>query len=421
MLAANLVTFTKPMLGRFFILTSLGLIAGLIPHRASAQPLALDEAGAVHRALARVDLAERNEAELTAATGRTRASAAYLNPTLSYLREQTYGPYGTGEDYLSIAQTVDLGNRFGLRRRAGKQREQAVRHQAEARALEIVTDARHRFYTSLYGAQREQVLLEWRAQLDDALRVVSLREQHGDAALYDRRRLERERVMVEGLIEREHIHNEANKGLLGAMLGLSPEQARRLALQGPLLPDSSQPDADSAHPAEQALAAHQRAAHGDALAARRLKVPDLRIEGGWKGVALQSGGRTDGFLLSGTLQVPLWDHGKGQQQLATGEAHGLHAQQQALALTLRGDRDAYRNAANAFRELAVAQRARTSALSTDLRRMAHAGYQGGELSILELLDAYRGALEDELAVLELEHAARTATIEWQRARGEAPR
>jgi cobalt-zinc-cadmium efflux system outer membrane protein len=421
MLLGRLTIFKKPMIGRLFIVAAAAALTSAPAGSARAQTLVVDEREAVQRALARDDVLERNEAERAIAAGRTRATAAYLNPTLSYLREQTYGPYGTGEDYLSVAQTVDLGNRFGLRRRAGKQREEAARLQAKIRALEIATETRHRFYTLLYGTRREHVLNQWRAQLDDALRVVSLREQHGDAALYDRRRLERERVMVEGLIEREQIRNDTNRRLLGVSVGLAAQEAGRLEIRGELLPEPSSAGAESAHPAEQALTAQQRAARGDEVAARRLKVPDLRIEGGWKGLALQSGGRTDGFLLSGTLQVPLWDHGQGQQQVAAGEARSLHAQEQTLARTLRGDRDAYRHATDAFRALAVSQRAKTSALAADLRRMAHAGYQGGELSILELLDAYRGALEDELTVLEIEHAARTASVEWLRARGEAPR
>lgn len=36
------------------------------------------------------------------------------------------------------------------------------------------------------------------------------------------------------------------------------------------------------------------------------------------------------------------------------------------------------------------------------------------MTLLELLDAYRGAEEDELAALDLEHAARRARVELDR-------
>jgi cobalt-zinc-cadmium efflux system outer membrane protein len=408
----------KPTYARFFT----GLVLLVASHAAAqSSPRAIDEATTIARALARADVLERSRAELSAARARTSQSGAYPNPTISYLREQTFGAAGTGEDYVSAAQTIDLGNRYGLRRRAGEQREEAARLRTGARDIEIAAEARHRFYALVHGSLREHALTHWRNQLNDALKVISLREQHGDAALYDRRRLERERVMVDGLVERERIQNDTQRRLLGTTLGLSPNDAAQLEPRGQLLPILPDTKSAAQHPAQRALEADAGAARGDEVAARRLRVPDLRIEGGWKGVALQSGGRTDGFLVSGTLQLPFWDRGQGARGLAAADVQAVHAQQAALALTLRGDVDAYRGAAFAFRELAIAQRTKTAELSADLRRMAQAGYQSGELSVLELLDGYRGALEDELAVLGMEHAAREAAIEWQRARGEAPR
>ncbi len=55
------------------------------------------------------------------------------------------------------------------------------------------------------------------------------------------------------------------------------------------------------------------------------------------------------------------------------------------------------------------------AASADLVRIATAGYQGGEMTLLELLDAYRGAGDDELTALDLDQAARRARVELDRA------
>ena len=49
--------------------------------------------------------------------------------------------------------------------------------------------------------------------------------------------------------------------------------------------------------------------------------------------------------------------------------------------------------------------------------IADAAYRGGELGILELLDAFRGAVDDELQGLELALLARRARIELERAAG----
>ncbi len=45
------------------------------------------------------------------------------------------------------------------------------------------------------------------------------------------------------------------------------------------------------------------------------------------------------------------------------------------------------------------------------------GYRGGELGVLELLDAYRGAEEDEERALDLEFQARRARIELELSSG----
>ena len=63
----------------------------------------------------------------------------------------------------------------------------------------------------------------------------------------------------------------------------------------------------------------------------------------------------------------------------------------------------YRQRSTDFREAAVGP-------AQELIEITEAYYRAGEVGILELLDAYRGALEAELKALELEHRARSASI-----------
>jgi cobalt-zinc-cadmium efflux system outer membrane protein len=58
-----------------------------------------------------------------------------------------------------------------------------------------------------------------------------------------------------------------------------------------------------------------------------------------------------------------------------------------------------------------------STISADLLRMTSRGYEAGELTLLELLDAYRGAQEDEATAIDMELAARRARIELDRLTG----
>jgi len=79
---------------------------------------------------------------------------------------------------------------------------------------------------------------------------------------------------------------------------------------------------------------------------------------------------------------------------AEGDLRGLHRQVERLT-----------TAANDYRTNAVVG-------SSELLRIAEAAYQGGESTLLELLDAYRGALEAEITALNLEWKAREARIEY---------
>ena len=52
-----------------------------------------------------------------------------------------------------------------------------------------------------------------------------------------------------------------------------------------------------------------------------------------------------------------------------------------------------------------------------LIEIAEVAYRGGELGVLELLDAYRGAYEAELQALEMASSARQARVELNRMTG----
>jgi len=69
--------------------------------------------------------------------------------------------------------------------------------------------------------------------------------------------------------------------------------------------------------------------------------------------------------------------------------------------------------------IAAAERYRREAVlpSSDLVRIAKSAYRAGESTVLELLDAYKGALEAELTALDLEWKAREALIELDQLTG----
>lgn len=411
----------KPTIVRCFVPALLTfLLAANAKAQAVRTPTPLTERDVVMRALQRAALTDAIEGDVAIEEGRGRAASAYLNPQLSYMREQTFGTFGTAEDYLSLAQTIDLGNRRGLHGEAGEARARAARQEGDASRLTVAADARQRFYEVLYRQDRVAALEGWVARIEQALAIVTRREQRGDAATYDRRRLERERAVAMGRLETERAALERAvarlQALLGTDIGASRVTGTRLPVGDPEALATLLASTDS-RPDLLALDLRIEAGLLDRTAASRWWVPDLRLEGGWKGVDLGRQGRTDGFLLGASLSIPLWDHSSGLARIAQGEARAARGRRALLESELDGELGGARSEAVRLRRAAAEFREQTSAASGDLVRIASAGYEGGELGLLELLDAYRGAADDSLSALDMEHAARRARIELDRLTG----
>ena len=429
----------KPIVDRFFAAIFLGVllassISGAAPAEAPSPAsgaadvatVSLTEDEVVRRAVGRAPLIDALAGAAEAERGTASTLSAHPNPQLGYLREQTFGSLGTGEDYVSLSQVLDIGNRRGLRGNAAERRAVAVTHEGEAVLVEVAAEARLRFYEVLHRQHRAAALRTFGARIEAALEVVAQREARGDAALYDRRRLERERAVAGDRLEAELAGLERARARLVAILDGPVDDELEVSVTGELLPRTDPPGLPSLReslrqrPELRALDARRDAAGLDRRAAARWWVPDLRIEGGWKGVAVARQGRTDGFLLGAVVSLPLWNASAGLARPAEGEARAVGGRRELLEAELLGEITGLR--AEAVRLAAAARRAqeRSATAAPELVRIASAGYQGGELSVLELLDSYRGSTEDELAALELAHAARRARIELDRAVGEAP-
>jgi outer membrane protein, heavy metal efflux system len=409
----------KPIVARFLLMA---VLVSATSRAAAEEPTssALREAEAVSRALARAPLAEVLDAQIDIQDGHRQVVSAYPNPEIAYMREQTFGVAGTSEDYVSLSQTIDLGNRRGLRGEAAAASAGAVRQEAEGQRHELLAEARRRFYQVLYGQERVTSLEGWVERIDEALLIVSRREARGDAATYDRRRLEREHAVANGRLETERATLEGSRARLWAMVG----HAGSALVKGALLPEGDPPElpmlqgAARTRPERVALDRRLDAASRERQASARWWLPDLRLEAGWKGVDLgEQGGRTDGFLLGASLALPLWDQSSGQARVAEGEARLARARRDLLDAELEAELSGARAQAVQLRRAAAEFRQRTEAASGDLVRIAAAGYGGGELGLLELLDAYRGAAEDALMAVDLALGARKARIELDRMTG----
>ena len=398
----------------------IGVLGTLRVAHASDRTAALTEDQVVAQALERAPLTEAIEGAVEAEDGRGLVATVYPMPQVTYLREQTYGNGGTGEDYLAVAQTIRLGYRGRGRAMVRQARTAAARQAGEAARVEIAAEARDRFYQLLHRQARATELRAWIDRIDEMLAIVTRREARGDAAVYDRRRLERERAVAVARLEVELAAMERAQARLGALLGEGGGDPR---VQGTLLPEAAVDPLRALkqkavrRPDLRALDLWDQAARHELTALSRAWWPDLRLEAGWKGVSANGGGRADGFMANAMLSFQPRNLAIGARQVVQGEARVARGRRALLESELEGELGGARAEAVRLRDGALEFRAQAVTASADLVRIAAVGYDGGELGLLEVLDAYRGSADDALTVLDMEHAARRARIQLERLTG----
>ena len=402
---------TRPMINRCFVLLML-----LAPTAALGQ---VTEEEAVQRALARPEVRDVIEGEIDVARGDALRAGMWSNPVASYSREQVYGgPAASAENYVELSQAVDISGRRSLRGQAGDRRVEAARERGSATRLGLEADVRVSFYDVVAGEARLAALRDSLVRVERLAEATVQREKAGDASGYDRMRLERERESVaaraaaqEGQLERSRARLE---GLLGAK---SP-----VRVAGTLLPSDAPPSTEAlvdkigSRPDLKSLGEEAGAGDLEARAASRWWLPDLTFSAGYKGVGV-AGEQLNGYIAGIAIPLPVFDrnqdeaaHAEGRSRqargrltletdLATAEVRGLRIQASRLA-----------DAARRFRSDA-------SATSAKLLVTAEAAYRGGELGVLELVDAQRSALDADLQAIDLESAARRARIDLVLASG----
>lgn len=417
----------KPTSGRFLAL-AVTLLTTLVVlttwARAEDSPTApgLTEAQAVKRALANPALARVTRGAVGLVRSAVVQEGLWPDPRISYSREQTFGPQGAAQDFVTVSQLLDLSGRRDLRTDAAERRARAEEHRRDAHLLRVEAETSMRFHELLAVLLRVAAIHDWVKQIEGALETVARREAAGDAAAYDRRRLEKEMANARGRLEVLQAARDRAWARLAVMIGGTGRSGGDPPpLSGALLPE---PPRDieqlvsriGARPDILALDAHAGAARADGEAAGRWWVPGLELGAGWTGIDLGDE-RVDGYVLTATLSVPLFD--RKQDELLRAESGALlHGGRRDLAL-LEARGEVLSRFSELGRLIGAARGYRRDAAggSRALIRTAEAGYAGDELGILELLDAYRGAFEDEMTALDLEHAARRARIELDLAAG----
>lgn len=368
--------------------------AGTPPHSSS-----LDLTAAVEMARQQGLLRQLADARGRIADGRVRESTQWLNPTLEWRRENLGSPLQP-DIFATAYVPFDLaGRRLALRgaSSAGRGRVQAdLQHE---RRMAELTVARG-WLEAASAHELARVVNEQAAALQELARVDSTRVREGlvAEAVGLRTSLEADRARMTAVRARQ---SEGELLLtLSRQLGEVVQAAQLAALMAPGLPVA--PDSllavETAQRSRPDLLARELAV---AEARKRLAAEQRGVLGE---VQLQGGTKETGGFMTGQLGVamplPLFNRNNGARERAAGElreAQLLHDDaKRALQLSVIRARQHY-VALRDTREAAASFDAR----ATTLVQSARIAYREGHLTLTELLDAERAAVD-----------ARTAHRQW---------
>ena len=221
-------------------------------------------------------------------------------------------------------------------------------------------------------------------------------------------RVEREARAARAALARTGVEREAAWLRLLEFTGplKAPESWPRV--RGDLLPSPvAQAGAPEKRPDLRAWEARERAADLQLRSAQRGWVPELGFTAGWRSVDEAHGGG-EGLTAGVGLSLPLFDRGQREETLARARVKRAQAMQRLLSERTQRQRRPAEHRAKELRRLAEELRAETERAQSQLETTAEAAWLGGELSLTEFINVHRGARDDDLEVLQLEHAARAA-------------
>jgi cobalt-zinc-cadmium efflux system outer membrane protein len=390
------------------------LILLALPLTAWAQTAALTEGEALRLGLARSALSDLERGALGAAEADAQAAATLPNPTLAYGRQRMRSDPVTVEETWMLEQAFDVSGRRGLRREAAERRVDAVHADNALRRGEAAADIRRRFHELLLKQETVRATETWLARFARIDALVGKLARAGEVSGYDSRRLARERRTAEIRLAQELAEQDRVRERLAALIGKPGESIGRV--DGRLLPPPP-PKHETAlaglaqRPNLQALSRRAEAADLEGRAATRGWVPDVTLGIGTKR-ADTGFGHDHGTLFSVSIPLPLFDRQQAGERRAAAEALHARAEHALTRARAEGELRGLQRQAERLTAAAADYRARAAGESAELLRIAEAAYRGGESSLLELLDAYRGALDTELIVLDLEWKARQARIDY---------
>lgn len=358
---------------------------------------------------ARIDEIRATQAE------RTR----WPNPSATFSRESVLGSHDT---FLLASQELPIPGRRSRLQTAGRLAADAAQAEAAWERLQLQTAVREAYAALLLAQQREQALQQSIDELQKLISVLRAREEGGEGSTYDRMRGQRALIDLEAERALAASDRARAQGQLAGYLGrgITPDAlvaADSLIATSPPPPQAALVDEALSNRGDyRASEISIERFEAERSAATRLQIPTPTLTGGFKRSDL-GGATSSGYQVSVDLAIPVFSRGQAATALATAQKARAEAEAESWRLQIEAAVRAAHNVASIQHERVIRYQESAAAIAEPLANIGRVGYEEGELSILELLDAEWQALGARLQVLELAAAARRAAIELDRVIG----
>ena len=361
---------------------------------------------------------------LNARVDEVRATQAdrtlWPNPSATFSRESVLGAHDT---FLLARQELPISGRRSRLQTAGRLAVDAALAETQFERVRLQADVREAYTALLLAQEREGALQGSIDALQKLVSALRAREEGGEGSTYDRMRGQRALIDLQAERSLAASSRARAQGQLAAYLGPGITPAALVAADSlsatptraplPALLEQALANRGEYRASEISIARFE----AERLAGTRLQVPTPSLTGGLKRSDL-GGTTSSGYQITVDVAIPVFSRGQAATALATAQKARAEAEAESWRLQIEAEVHAAYNVEKIQQVQVARYQESAAAIAEPLALIGRVGYEEGELSILELLDAERQALDARLQVLELAAAARRAAIELDRVIGQ---
>jgi len=358
--------------------------------------------------------------ESQAATAATieavRGRTLWPNPTAVFSRE-TAG----FTEFAFAEQQLPISGRLKLERQALDPARAAMEAQGAARLWDARCSLRAAFYRALAAQRQAEVTRGALTRIGAIIETLGVREREGEGSRYDRVRVEREAADMRADLALAEARARSERGV---MLAYLPQVTIAATLLGDVAPRDL--PAAKEEIIRQALdrRAELRAETSrvaqlnlEQQAADRRRIPEPVVTAGFKRTQVFTNQIDSGAVFGVAMPLPIFDRGQADIARLTAEQAQAQARRDVVAQQIAASVASTYDVYVARREVLGVFERETTGAGEELLRITRAGYEEGELGILQLLDAYRIERQTALRRVDLQFAVKEIEIELARAAG----